>query len=48
MAAQGARKRRARRDYLKRALSTGLLAGEAKDCAEQLLLVNAMREARDD
>ncbi len=48
MSAQGARKRRARHDYLTRALSNGLLAGDAKDCAEQLLLVHAMRAARDD
>ncbi|MBA2312727.1 MAG: hypothetical protein H0V97_08005 [Actinobacteria bacterium] len=48
MAAQDARRRRASRDYLKHALTKGLLAGEAKDDAEKMLLVEAMREARDD
>ena len=48
MAAQDARRRRARRDYLNHALANGLLAGEAKDDAERMLLVEAMREAGDD
>lgn len=47
MAAQDARRRRASRDYLRHALTNGLLAGEAKDVAEKLLLVEAMREAVD-